>query len=698
MKVAGKIIIRPMGEYDAATTYGVLDMVTIGNKLYVAKKNGLIGIDPVTDNNVNWKMLIDGSADLKEFEAAINQQITALESNVDQQVTEVNSRVNMLTGDPANYSQLNPSTASKWGFTYDDTADGRWYTMETIQRDCYISDFYDCLGGETMKFEFEISTSCMGTTTRGGTDIVYLDTFFAIYGFDETGKLVSVVATPKVKATADAPVTSVYVTRSNSKLARKFRICIQTEGFENFSGTIKVRNISISKVRALEDKVDNIQVGGRNLLSNTMTFDNTTDGLPKVEETYRGLAVRGGAISNPLAKICEYVFRDFNLDETYTFSFYAKGTLSNLRAFFYGNQGYVKVASIKGSVGSSPSSSNYADGLYNFGPLTDDWKRYWVIWKLADTGDVTIPKLIMLRADNSIVGETAYVCGVKFEKGNIATDWTPAPEDVEAEVDRQITAVNDKIDNIQVGGRNLVRHSYITNANCTTFTYDEATNTWDCVAPMGNAANKCGFRIVSDNAIKIPRGRTFIVSFEVKSDVDVPWRCDVNNRFDGYASGTNDNDDQTKRKTSSTSLVAGRWTKVWFSYTAKEDADYDLCDANSFWSIVTTDCEADVHLQFRNVMGELATIPSEYTPAPEDITSDIAMAQSTADSAQTDANTAKSMANNASQGANAAISDAANALSKAQEALDKAAALEEKINNLTMTINTTTGNLEWRME
>ena len=508
MKVAGKIIIRPMGEYDAATTYGVLDMVTIGNKLYVAKKNGLIGIDPVTDNNVNWKMLIDGSADLKEFEAAINQQITALESNVDQQVTEVNSRVNMLTGDPANYSQLNPSTASKWGFTYDDTADGRWYTMETIQRDCYISDFYDCLGGETMKFEFEISTSCMGTTTRGGTDIVYLDTFFAIYGFDETGKLVSVVATPKVKATADAPVTSVYVTRSNSKLARKFRICIQTEGFENFSGTIKVRNISISKVRALEDKVDNIQVGGRN----------------------------------------------------------------------------------------------------------------------------------------------------------------------------------------------LVRHSYITNANCTTFTYDEATNTWDCVAPMGNAANKCGFRIVSNNAIKIPRGRTFIVSLEVKSDVDVPWRCDVNNRFDGYTSETNDNDDQTKRKTSSTSLVAGRWTKVWFSYTAKEDADYDLHDANSFWSIVTTDCEADVHFQFRNVMGELATIPSEYTPAPEDITSDIAMAQSTADSAQTDANTAKSMANNASQGANAAISDAANALSKAQEALDKAAALEEKINNLTMTINTTTGNLEWRME
>lgn len=315
---------------------------------------------------------------------------------------------------------------------------------------------------------------------------------------------------------------------------------------------------------------------------------------------------------------------------------------------------------------------------------------------------VTYSFLDMVTLDNKLyIARQSNLLGVSptdTSKWALLIDGKTDVTALETTMNQKFAEVNDKVDNIQVGGRNLVRHSYITNANCTTFTYDEATNTWDCVAPMGNAANKCGFRIVSDNAIKIPRGRTFIVSFEVKSDVDVPWGCDVNNRFDGYASGTNDNDDQTKRKTSSTSLVAGRWTKVWFSYTAKEDADYDLCDANSFWSIVTTDCEADVHFQFRNVMGELATIPSEYTPAPEDVTSDIAMAQSTADSAQTDANTAKSMANNATQGANAAIADAANALSQAQEAINKVAALEAKLNSLTMTINTTTGNLEWRVD
>ncbi|AUJ24222.1 phage tail spike protein [Virgibacillus dokdonensis] len=44
------------------------------------------------------------------------------------------------------------------------------------------------------------------------------------------------------------------------------------------------------------------------------------------------------------------------------------------------------------------------------------------------------------------IGTKIQLKELKFEKGNKATDWTPAPEDFEA-----------KINNIQVGGRNLVR-------------------------------------------------------------------------------------------------------------------------------------------------------------------------------------------------------------------------------------------------
>ena len=456
---------------------------------------------------------------------------------------------------------------------------------------------------------------------------------------------------------------------------------------------------------------------------------------------------------------------------------------------------------------------------------------------------VTYSFLDMVTLDNKLyIARQSNLLGVSptdTSKWALLIDGKTDVTALETTMNQKFTEVNDKVDNIQVGGRNLIRNSYITNNNSglgfTTFNYDKATNTWDCVAPMGSESYGVGINITSNNAIKIPRGRTFIISLEVKSDVDVPWRCDVNNRFDGYSSGSNDNDIVSKRKFSSpTSLVAGRWTKVWFSYTASDSGDYDLCDANSFWGIVTTNCEADVHLQFRNVMGELATIPSEYTPAPEDVDQQVTEVNSRVDTltgdpanySQLNPSTASKWgftyddtadgrwytmktlkrdcfisdfydclggetfkiefeistscmgtttrggtdivylgtaigifgcdevvngpANNityservvATEDApiitvsstvtignaprrfrvfiqtdgfenfsgtlkvrNISVSkvraledSVANALSKAQEALDKAAALEAKLNSLTMTINTTTGNLEWRVD
>lgn len=81
-KVAGKIITRPMGEYNPDATYDILDFVTIGNKLYISKKPGLVGVDPSTDDGTNWQMLIDGSADLEEFEATVDEKIATVNADM----------------------------------------------------------------------------------------------------------------------------------------------------------------------------------------------------------------------------------------------------------------------------------------------------------------------------------------------------------------------------------------------------------------------------------------------------------------------------------------------------------------------------------------------------------------------------------------------------------------------------------------
>jgi len=75
-------------------------------------------------------------------------------------------------------------------------------------------------------------------------------------------------------------------------------------------------------------------------------------------------------------------------------------------------------------------------------------------------------------------GETLKFRYVKIEKGNTATDWTPAPEDVESGINSAKTSADSaktKIDNLSVGGRNLLLNSTFTSG----FTsWNNENNSW----------------------------------------------------------------------------------------------------------------------------------------------------------------------------------------------------------------------------
>lgn len=197
------------------------------------------------------------------------------------------------------------------------------------------------------------------------------------------------------------------------------------------------------------------------------------------------------------------------------------------------------------------------------------------------------------------------------------------------------------VNEVEVGGRNLIRHSCIGNRGCTTFNYDNETNTWTCVAPKGSTNWGWGFLISSSNKIPVERGKTFIVSLEVNPEVECSWNNDVNNTYSGNTTGDNDNDNTSLRKNSSRSLKANIWNKCWFSYTAKDNVDYDLYDAGSNWGIITTNSESDISFKMRNIKGEYGNKPTDWTPAPEDVQSSIDSAQDTANNANNQANANK---------------------------------------------------------
>lgn len=200
---------------------------------------------------------------------------------------------------------------------------------------------------------------------------------------------------------------------------------------------------------------------------------------------------------------------------------------------------------------------------------------------------------------------------------------------------------NNKVNDLKIGGRNLIPVGMIKNCNgLSTFSYDKTSNTWTCVAPIGS--NSWGRGICFDTGVKkiyIPRGYTYIISLEVNPEVACIWNADINNGFDGMPSGTgNDNDNVSLRKSSDHSLVANKWQRVWFSYTPRTDVSYDIFDASSNWGIITTDATSPIKFKIRNVKGEFGTVPTDWTPAPEDVDNKIDTAQKSADNANSSVN------------------------------------------------------------
>lgn len=64
MKSAGKIILRPMGEYDPSITYRYLDLVTYNNCLYIVRCESVVGVSPDSGDTSKWIFLLNGTADL----------------------------------------------------------------------------------------------------------------------------------------------------------------------------------------------------------------------------------------------------------------------------------------------------------------------------------------------------------------------------------------------------------------------------------------------------------------------------------------------------------------------------------------------------------------------------------------------------------------------------------------------------------
>lgn len=238
------------------------------------------------------------------------------------------------------------------------------------------------------------------------------------------------------------------------------------------AGTIKAANINVTDlvgnsafinslksntvIVGLQNDINGISVGGRNLLRNGdfsqgNTFWTAERGSYEIIDSGNMLFAKCYKVklARDSMRFYNAVSNVWEAGVTYTLSFYAKGS-------FYGC-----------TLTPSRSLIDKGDTVL----LTTEWKRYsTTIRSSATVSDGTVS----FNGDN--VDATYYISNVKLEKGNRATDWTPAPEDVDSLISAAQSTANSAnslastangtansaltgLNNLEIGGNNLLRNS-----------------------------------------------------------------------------------------------------------------------------------------------------------------------------------------------------------------------------------------------
>ncbi|MBZ7262359.1 DUF1983 domain-containing protein [Klebsiella oxytoca] len=285
-------------------------------------------------------------------------------------------------------------------------------------------------------------------------------------------------------------------------------------------GTIASQGQSIT---GLNSRLDNMRVGGANLLPNSGEL--TGYGNASKSERFKGnaslaisVAANGTAYNQTEVKLAAPV------DGTeYVYSFYAKGSVAlTFNAYFYNPNTTGSWETSQGKKGSA------GDGGVTF-DITTGWQRYWVKWK--QTAGTGTKRLLLGRLQPATVARTLFINSPKFEVGNVATEWSEAPQDnATAEamtgLTTRVTAAEGKLETTSNQTTNLINRlntgNLLLNGDATASISSWTLSGSGDGAPVFDATQKAlttdkpACRVANGTKVPVEAGQTLTLSFDVK--------------------------------------------------------------------------------------------------------------------------------------------------------------------------------------
>lgn len=237
-------------------------------------------------------------------------------------------------------------------------------------------------------------------------------------------------AKSEIKQTTDSISQSVSsinssITTINNTLGNK----AEKSTVESISNSVTSLNTSLSgitgRVSSLESntttlttKINNLSVGGRNLFTGTKDFTGTWETRSKWSidlDKYKGFTVlkkktQWEGLRQKISAVA---------GEKYVLSAYVKCELGSVI------NGYGSAFTDSGAI---TSIDKHGKTLISSSEDATEWRRITFPFTVTKSGNLEF------RFENAVNDKMFYICGLKLEEGTIATDWTPAPEDVENEI------------------------------------------------------------------------------------------------------------------------------------------------------------------------------------------------------------------------------------------------------------------------
>lgn len=340
-------------------------------------------------------------------------------------------------------------------------------------------------------------------------------------------------------------------------------------------GTINA--LDTQSVVVLTD-VDNLEIGGRNLLLKSKRKG--------VNDSY----------NRPAEYLCaSYAISaaPLTIGETYTVQINATTTAErNFIGLWIGGGSYSPY--MWGSNVVTAGTRTYT-GTFKLSDHAEGQKNFVNVYS-STTGGV--------QGSTPISG-TCTVNWIKLEKGNKATDWSPAPEDVD-----------EKIDDIQIGGRNILKNSK-NGIVCTGTDYSSTTTPGATITTkatgIGNAHRFIeGFYTTPVTELSKRVGTEFAFSLDVKitgSFTNLRTKVDFRD--------TSHNSSIFSNFIGINGLEVGKWTRVSGVASVKEVTN--VTATRSLFLFDWSNSTVGSTIEYRNLQLEEGNKSTAWTPAPEDI-------------------------------------------------------------------------------